>query len=64
MPQKNSGWAYYEYAKAEMEKDRQLGILIEAEKVQPVKKEWAKGSVEWQAEQDAIANGAEPVLPE
>jgi phage terminase large subunit-like protein len=65
MPQKNSGWAYYEYAKAEMQRDRERGILIDAAPVhERTKKEWAKGSVEWQAAQDAIAKGEEPVMPE
>jgi hypothetical protein len=51
------GWASYELARRQWEELKQ-----QAEPQLP-KKEWAVGSVEWQAEQDRIKYGPTPATP-
>jgi predicted phage terminase large subunit-like protein len=51
------GWASYELARQRLEELKQQA------EPQPPKKEWARGSVEWQAEQDRIKYGPTPATP-
>jgi hypothetical protein len=51
------GWASYELARRRVEE------LKQRPPPQPPKKNWAPGSVEWQAEQDKMKSAPIPAAP-